>query len=39
MNKSNLHDDHFVIAIDSTGIKVLIEASGLDINGMSKEDI
>ena len=22
MNKSSLHDDHFVIAIDSTGIKV-----------------
>jgi hypothetical protein len=22
VNKSNLHDDHFVIAIDSTGIKV-----------------
>jgi hypothetical protein len=40
-NKSSLHDDHFVIAIDSTGgIKVSNRGvSGLDISGMSKEAI
>jgi hypothetical protein len=41
-DKSNLqHADNFVIAIDST-IGVIVtnrEVNGLDINGMSNEDI
>ena len=39
MDKSSLHDDYFVIAIDSTGIKYQTEENGLDISGMSKEVI
>ena len=39
-NKSSLNDDYFVIAIDSTGIKVTNrEANGLDISGISREVI
>ena len=40
-DKSDLqHDDNFVIAIDSTGIKGLqTEVNGLDTSGMSKEAI
>lgn len=34
-DKSSLHDDYFVIAIDSTGIKVSNrEVNGLDTSGM-----
>ena len=34
--KSSLHDDNFVIAFDSTGIKVTNrEVNGLDISGMN----
>jgi hypothetical protein len=33
-DKSDLHDDNFVLAIDSTGLKVTNrEVNGLDING------
>ena len=33
-DKSDLHDDNFVLAIDSTGLKVTNrEMNGLDING------
>ena len=39
-DKSNLYDDNFVIAIDSTGVKVTNrEENGLDISGMSREAI
>ena len=40
-DKSSLqHDDYFVIAIDSTGLKVTNRGgNGLDINGMSREVI
>ena len=41
VNNSGLqHDDYFIIAIDSTGIKVSNRGeNGLDISGMSKEVI
>ena len=39
-NKSSLNDDYFVIAIDSTGIKVTNrEANGLGTSGISREVI
>ena len=40
VTKSSLHDDYFVIAIDSTGIKVTNrEANGLGTSGISREVI
>jgi Transposase DDE domain len=39
-DKSSLHADNFVIAIDSTGVKVTNRGvNGLDTSGMSREDI
>jgi hypothetical protein len=39
-DKSSLHDDYFVIAIDSTGIKVVSNrgVNGLGTSGMSREE-